>query len=213
MSELKHHGIKGMKWGVRKSKIQLRDAKNRAVEKNKAYKSKVKMLAEKNNGVHRSDADRFNKQKLKLRERVWDNLTPAVTQAFMGDIFSGDAKFNDKEYMTKKIISITTSTIGRTTLDDMLAYSASRKYTSSGKLIKGDVHSLFTREDILGTVPEAISMVKSMVPSMLAAKKAASDSYNKAANVDKDAVKAKVGTNVLNTSVKDLIVEELDTLK
>lgn len=207
MSELKHYGVKGMKWGVRKS--QIKDAIRKTKNRNKSYKDKIQSLSDKNNGIHRSDQERFRKQKLTLKERVWDNLTPAVSQAFMGDILTGDFNPTNKEYISKKVATIAKSAIAKTAMDEALAYSASRKYTSGGKLKKGDVNSLVTREDILGSVPEAVDAVKGMIPVVKDIKNAAKDSYNKAAaSNSKEKTKDVFTDKNTQAATKDILLDE-----
>lgn len=154
--ELYHHGIKGMKWGVRR--FQKKDGSLTASGKKryddrkrdeKAYRKKMLAIA-KNKNADDHDRKLADYRKDNLAVRVGKTATSYITQQLMRDVLSGD--INRYGQMSKKEIrnrltSLAISTAGTVAFNDALAKSASKRYTSEGRTNPGTKHGLLGHKE------------------------------------------------------------------
>lgn len=154
--ELYHHGIKGMKWGVRRTPEQLG---HRAKTKTKyseedIYRQKLSKILN-NKKVSKSDAQRFKYRNHGIAYRVGSTAAQYVASSLLQDAFSGHihryasmSKAELAKEFTKKASKIAVQTAATVALKDALAKSASKNYDNNGNVINGRKTVLLnTKED------------------------------------------------------------------
>lgn len=154
---LVHHGVIGMKWGVRK-------------EREMAYRQKLTAISKNSSVVGTSDEKRFKYRNQNIAKRVTKTAASGIAQMLIGDMMSGKlfrytsmSKQELTRELTKKAITLTMTTAANVAVNDALAKSASKRYTDTGRRRKGTKEKFMTREDAVGLgVGTAVSAVPAL---------------------------------------------------
>lgn len=121
-NELAHHGIKGMRWGVRRSEAQL--ARARGSSAPSAPKKKIVGEGDKTNYKPRVSAEELSDKELKARiqrienERKYNQLTAKEKSAgrkFVEDIIVNAGKQALTSFVNKKMSNLLDSFLGDST--------------------------------------------------------------------------------------------------
>ena len=137
--ELTHHGIKGMKWGVRRYQPYAKGSSIKGVFKKTIadqkqnsldYKQKVKNI--KNSSLPRNRKEKteikiLKEQDTAITKRVLKNVHSAATMAVLRSIVT-------KEPIDTKAIAkeVATSTLTKTIKQELVAKSVAQKYNTDG---------------------------------------------------------------------------------
>ena len=154
---LMHYGVKGMKWGVRRSQSTLDRLSGRVklIKDNEtAYRKKLTAITSQEN-INKSDRKRFEYRNKNLASRVGETAVRSATGMLIGDLISGKIKdygSMSKQELTKRLTHLATSTARNVVIKDALAKSAAKGYTSDGKRVNGKKdRRLITKEDVIET--------------------------------------------------------------
>lgn len=143
MEELKHYGVLGMKWGVRKEREQaIREKASKILSRHKS-----------SGGIHLgTDKQRIEYMSKPLSTRIGKTLKAVTAQLVVGEILSGNfAKYGNlsKTDVAKKLTKVAATVVANVALNDTLAKSAMKRYSDEGKRIGKS--KIITREDIIQT--------------------------------------------------------------
>lgn len=205
--ELYHHGIKGQRWGVRRSQStldRLAGRVNKAKEKETAYRNKLTAITSREN-INSSDRKRFEYRNRNLAARVGTTATGVVAGRLVADVISGNIgnyASMSKADVARELRSIAFSTAKNVAIKDALAKSAAKGYTNDGKRVKGKKDKrLLTKEDAIEGGITAVSiaapglaMVAGMKMNQARAKKAENEARFRS-----------WGSNILDDKISDII--------
>lgn len=183
--ELYHHGIKGMKWGVRRSQStldRLAGRVNQAKDKETAYRKKLTAITSHKN-INDSDRKRFEYRNQSLATRTAKTAAGVIAGRLVADVISGNiTKYASmsKSDIARELRSVAFSTAKNVAIKDALAKSAAKNYQNDGKRVKGKKDNrLLTKEDLIETgittvsiAAPGLAMVAGMKMKQAQAKKA-----------------------------------------
>lgn len=175
---LVHHGVKGMKWGVRRSPAQLgrrivSGIKNYVSRKNseeKEYRAKLSKIAN-NKSANSQDRKRAQYRQQSLPKRLRGALIASTTSMLVGDLLTGQlSRYGtmSKSEMMRKFRTIAMTSAKNVAIADALAKSSSNRYTNSGRKAKGVRDRYITRED---WIKMGINSVARVAPVIVTAAK------------------------------------------
>lgn len=199
--ELRHFGVKGMKWGVIKARYQAGErARNAKIDK-----------AIKSGGARQTtDAYRFRYLKDPAHIRLGKTGVSVVRSMVVKEVISGllTGKVNipkNKAEAAKLAIDIGKKTATQFVINDTLAKSALSRYTKGGKRIKGKWDgrkSGVTREDMAQVSIMTAQVVLPFAGAILGMKL---NAIGKRGKENRERVE-KWGANILPEKVSDLNV-------
>lgn len=145
-----HHGIKGMKWGIRR--FQRKDGSLTSAGKNRysggsfiqGRKKKEQDIQRKLEAIKKTQGGKLNsidKKRFEYRKdpyirRLTKQTTGVAISMIMGDIITGKASRYTKMSKTElavKVGKIIGTGVAKTTLNDKLAESAMKRYSDNGR--------------------------------------------------------------------------------
>lgn len=149
-SELQHFGINGMHWGVRRAQMQVNET---------AYRKKLTAITN-NPDANKHDVKFFKSRNKTVVGRVGVTVGKAVMTMVIGDILTG--KIRAYSGMKPAEILMKTTKIAKKVatnlvFDTVAARSASNKYNSSGKQIKGQAKGPTKEQVIISGVKTALT--------------------------------------------------------
>ena len=209
---IQHHGIKGMKWGVRR--FQKKDG-SLTPDGEKRYREKLSKIV-KNKYINESDRRRFEYRNQSLAKRAGKTAASGVAQMILSDVMTGNitryASMNREQLirsLTKKAITLTATTAANVAVNDALAKSASKRYTDDGKKIRGTKNNgLMTKEDAIET---GVGIASRVVPVMNIALKMKA-SQVRAQRAKNEETFNRWGQNILSEKL-DNVIWQSDDLK
>lgn len=214
--ELTHHGIKGMKWGVRryqnKNGSLTPAGKKRYSEKEEQYREKLSNIT-KNKNANPTDVQRFKYRNQSLPKRVAKRASNYLGAELVTDLLKGNisryATMNKQQLaveLGKKAARIAAKTAVDVGIQDALAKSASKRYTDSGKKKSGTKDHLITKETWIESGVKAATVI---APGMLAvgAMKLGQVSRQRA---EGEAAFNRWGQNILSQTVDNIIWQSDD---
>lgn len=136
-AELKHHGILGMKWGVRKKAEKLTKKKLTAIERS-------------------SDATRMDK---KRASRLQEGYVYEWGKNMMANTVVDAIKNRGKQYDAKRYVTVVLRSVRDTAITRALDRSAMKKYSSDGTLSPGKKKKRFYKEDVISVAVKAAPFV------------------------------------------------------
>lgn len=165
---LQHYGILGMHWGVHKPDLQGRE---------KDYRTKLAKTLENSKNIPKSDVKRFKYRNQSLPIRVGKNAASAAARAVAAAMIQAQLagrdwkkpfQYSTPATMRKLVKDVLAATAKETIKNDLLARSASTRYTSEGVSKKPAAEnarrSRATREDLIefgaSVVPAAAGLAR-----------------------------------------------------
>ena len=184
MSELQHFGVKGMKWGVRRSPEQ--EAKSAARKKaGEDYRKKAVKVAA-NNSAQVSDRKRARYASQPAAARITKTAATLVAQTLIADTLTGNLgryKNMSKAQIAKKMAGLAATTAANVAVNDALAKSAMKNYTDKGAAVRGTKRStkIVTKEDVI-TFGIGIGVSAARLGALVGGMKLSSAMRDRAAN-------------------------------
>lgn len=136
-SELRHHGVKGMKWGVRRA----------------SYRNKLSNIVAKNKDDYGTDLKLIKQANEGLAKNVAKNAVRQATGMLLYDMFLGNTKSYSsmskselRKELTKKALHFAAGVTAKTAKTEIYARSASKKFDDEGKRVKGKKNRTITKE-------------------------------------------------------------------
>jgi hypothetical protein len=193
---LEHFGILGMKWGKRKAKNDL-------------YRKKISNLVNNKSLEETDDYKRFKYRNQHVASRIAKTSVGAITSMLVKDILTGKLNtynYSNKKELTKRITSLALSVTRSVVLKDTLAKSASKRYSDSGKRLKGKKDPLISKETLIETGVNTAIRITPLVSSLMKMK-AARYRINKNKNEE---IFNRWGANILPQKVETIIWQSKD---
>ena len=194
--ELLHFGVKGMRWGKRKS-LDIRTA-------NTNFKKKADAIS-KNMNADSSDRDRMNYAKKSFIAKATKTATTAAIQTVVMDLITGK-DLRSPDYLRKTALRVASGTAKTMATKEALARSAAKRYDDNGKKKKGVKSGLLTKEDKIELGLQAAMQAAPLIKGVLATK-AYNTASTRAANERRF---NSWGANILQERVSNVIWQSPD---
>lgn len=182
---LQHHGVKGMKWGVRRTPQQLgHEIKKRRAQKkaeDKAYRQKMKKIGD-NYYALESDRRRARFAKNPKAVKVGAMAVKSVLEQMMFDAAMGRSYYRmPKKQIARSAAQAAARTVVNYKVNDALAKSTAAKYNENGRKLRSvKGNNILAKEDFyetgyriaIGALPLANRMAGAKLGKAMADRKA-----------------------------------------
>ena len=214
--ELYHHGIKGMKWGVRRSQATLDRLAGRVKahqQKEKDFRKKLSTIDEKQSkygNITDGDLKRIKYRNQSLGMRAGKTAASLLAGKLITECLSGSAhrytRMN-KAQLADELMQLAVQTTGVVVARDALAKSTAKKFTDTGRRVRGKHTEIVSKEVVLEI---AVNTAASMMPVYVGLAKTKVSHAAKTRARDEERVR-RWGQNILPQKV-DHIVWQSDDL-
>ena len=145
--ELYHHGVKGMKWGVRRTPQQLGHDIKKSMQKRKQdhldYRRKMAKVSN-NRYAHSSDKARAKYAAKSMPAKVASVTFGVVFQRAILKGITGQSQAISKDEAKQ----IAKEVVKNMAINEAMGKSVSKKYDDQGKFVGKKKQGLYTREDL-----------------------------------------------------------------